>query len=108
MTLLAPDKTLLDEPVTVVPEQTTTSAGVSRNVEEASLVDVQDGSATRTVLAVMAGATVGVWLLAAALITVIGDASPVAALGFGAYCAFWLGGGFGLIFGSAAAFGAEH
>lgn len=52
------------------------------------------------VLVVQAGAM--------AMILLMTDVSLLAAFGFGAYCAFWLGGGFGTIFGSAIVFGRDH
>ena len=39
---------------------------------------------------------------------VITDVSVLAAFGFGLYCAFWLGIGFGTILASALVFGREH
>jgi hypothetical protein len=45
---------------------------------------------------------------ATALIHYIGGAPWLGSFGAGLYLAFWVGGGFGLIFGSAAAFGGDH
>lgn len=59
-------------------------------------------------LGVMAVAIVAVMAVTTALILVMTDVSFLAAIGFGLYCAFWLGIGFGTIFGSAAVFGRDH
>jgi hypothetical protein len=48
------------------------------------------------------------WVAVVALVMVLTEVSLVAAIGVGAYAAFWLGGGFGAIFGSAATFGQDH
>ena len=79
----------------------------SRNVDEYFRAGRSLGWAT-VGLSVMVAAVVAVLGLTTALILALTDVGVVAALGFGAYCAFWLGGGFGAIFGSAAVFGKEH
>lgn len=57
---------------------------------------------------VMAAAIVAVLGLSMAMMLFMTDVSVLAAFGFGLYCAFWLGIGFGTIFGSAAVFGRSH
>ncbi|MEM9561666.1 MAG: hypothetical protein AAGA93_03545 [Actinomycetota bacterium] len=49
-----------------------------------------------------------VWAAVATLLIVVTGIPPAAAIGVGGYAAFWLGGGFGAIFGGAAAFGRDH
>lgn len=52
----------------------------------------------------MAAAIVAVLGLTTVMMLFMTDISVLAAFGFGLYCAFWLGIGFGIIFGSAAVF----
>lgn len=61
-----------------------------------------------TMLMVMVAAIATVWAGTITMIMALTDVSFGPAIGFGAYCAFWLGGGFGTIFGSAAVFGRDH
>ncbi len=49
-----------------------------------------------------------VWVAVAALLLVMTETNALGAIGVGGFAAFWLGGGFGAIFGSAAAFGHDH
>jgi len=49
-----------------------------------------------------------VWVATVVLLLILTSSSTWGAIGVGAYAAFWLGGGFGAIFGSAAVFGREH
>ena len=56
----------------------------------------------------MVGCMLVVGAVAAAIVIFVADSTPLAAIGVGAYAAFWLGGGFGAIFGSAAVFGHDH
>ncbi|MEL6982386.1 MAG: hypothetical protein AAFO29_08180 [Actinomycetota bacterium] len=49
-----------------------------------------------------------VWVATAVLLLALTSTSMWGAIGVGAYAAFWLGGGFGTIFGSAAVFGKDH
>lgn len=48
------------------------------------------------------------WVGVMAFVLYLTDSSTLAAFGVGAYAAFWLGGGFGVIFTSAAVFGGDH
>jgi hypothetical protein len=57
---------------------------------------------------VMAAAIVAVLGLSMAMMLFMTEISVLEAFGFGLYCAFWLGIGFGIIFGSAAVFGRSH
>jgi hypothetical protein len=59
-------------------------------------------------LTVAAVVFVAIFVVTAVLISMATEVSTAGAVGFGAYLAFWLGGGFGLIFGSAASFGGDH
>ena len=56
---------------------------------------------------VFAATVVGVFLLTALSVLALTEVSVPAAVGFGLYCAFWLGIGFGTIFASALVFGHE-
>ncbi len=49
-----------------------------------------------------------VWVAVATLLVVVTATPTAAAIGVGGFAAFWLGGGFGAIFGGAAAFGHDH
>ncbi len=49
-----------------------------------------------------------VWVATVVLLLILTSASTWGAIGVGAYAAFWLGGGFGAIFGSVAALGKDH
>lgn len=59
-------------------------------------------------LATAAACIAVVWVATVVLLLVLTSSSTWGAVGVGAYAAFWLGGGFGAIFGSAAVFGKEH
>lgn len=56
----------------------------------------------------MAAAIAIVLAATTTMMLVMTDVPLAAALGLGLYCAFWLGIGFGTIFGAAAAFGRDH
>lgn len=62
----------------------------------------------RTALLTLLVSVLAVQAATMAMILLMTDVSLLAAVGFGAYCAFWLGGGFGTIFGSAMVFGRSH
>ena len=49
-----------------------------------------------------------VWVAVTTLLLAITETNTLGAVGVGGFAAFWLGGGFGAIFGSAAAFGHDH
>lgn len=49
-----------------------------------------------------------VWVAVTALLLTLTETNTLGAIGVGGFAAFWLGGGFGAIFGSAAAFGRHH
>jgi len=59
-------------------------------------------------LATAAACIAVVWVATVVLLLILTSSSTWGAIGVGAYAAFWLGGGFGAIFGSAAAFGKDH
>ncbi|MDH3684283.1 MAG: hypothetical protein OEV40_30545 [Acidimicrobiia bacterium] len=59
-------------------------------------------------LSVFAASIVIVLGLTMAMALALTDVSVLAAFGFALFCAFWLGIGFGTIFGSAAVFGRDH
>ncbi len=61
-----------------------------------------------TALATAAACIAIVWVATVVLLLILTSASTWGAIGVGAYAAFWLGGGFGAIFGSAAVFGKDH
>lgn len=58
--------------------------------------------------ATLVSAIVVMWVAVATMTMVMADTTLVGAIGVDAFAAFWLGGGFGAIFGSAAAFGRDH
>lgn len=49
-----------------------------------------------------------VWVAVTVLMMTVAQTTTLGAIGVGGFAAFWLGGGFGAIFGSAAAFGKDH
>ncbi|MEM9653748.1 MAG: hypothetical protein AAGA65_16775 [Actinomycetota bacterium] len=66
------------------------------------------GPRTGVGLSIFAAVCVVVLALTTSLAVVLTDIPFLAAFGFGLYCAFWLGGGFGLIAASAFLFGRDH
>jgi hypothetical protein len=56
----------------------------------------------------MVASIIAMLVLTMGMMLVLTDVSVLAAFGLGLYCAFWLGGGFGTIFGSASVFGGDH
>jgi len=85
---------LLDHPVATAPDTVTASSGPAHPVAIAVLV-------TMLCIAI-------VWVGVTGALMAITSTSTWGAIGVGAYAAFWLGGGFGAIFGSAAALGKDH
>lgn len=71
-------------------------------------VSHDEGNAAAAGWLVFAAAIVVVLGLTTAMMLVLTDVSLAAAVGIGLYCAFWLGIGFGIIFGSAVVFGRQH
>lgn len=89
---------LTPERVQAVPEQVTEPVVASRHGMAPAMVGIL--AMTASILVVL-GATM-------AMALVMTDVSVLAAFGFGVYCAFWLGIGFGTILASALVFGREH
>lgn len=61
-----------------------------------------------TFLLVMVVSIIAAWIVVTAIVMTMAETTTLGAIGVGAFGAFWLGGGFGAIFGSAAAFGGDH
>ncbi len=81
---------LVTRPIITTPEATRTPSPLTR------------------ALIVATACVVAVWAAMIAILVLMTETSALGAIGVGAYAAFWLGGGFGAIFGSAAAFGQDH
>ena len=98
---------LIQQPKYVDHATPTPTVGASTSAEPD--VGVADSpSRARVGLVVMAVSIFAVLAITTAMMLAITDVSFAAALGLGLYCAFWLGIGFGTIFGAAAAFGRDH
>lgn len=90
------------------PVPTTESDIAPESDTESETVTSSGPSAMAIGLGTMAVSILAVQGLTMLMMLVLTDVSVLAAFGLGLYCAFWLGIGFGTIFGSAMVFGREH
>lgn len=80
----------------------------SQTTESGETEPTAEGTSLRSGLWIMGAAIVLSLASTMAMVLLLTDVSVLAAFGFGVYCAFWLGGGFGTIFASAFMFGRGH